>query len=53
MEGQNISRLEEVYIKSRWNQREAIYLLKETDAGTMPGKPQPHGDIQINRNGLI
>ena len=25
----------------------------ETDTRTLPGKPQPHGDIQINRDGLI
>ena len=24
----------------------------ETDAGTLAGKPQPHGHTQINRNGL-
>ena len=25
----------------------------EADAGTLPGKPQPHGDAQINGNELI
>ena len=25
----------------------------ETDTGTWPGKPQPHGNTQINRDGLI
>ena len=27
--------------------------LPETDAGTLPGKPQPHGNTQINGYGLI
>ena len=27
--------------------------LPETDAGTLPGKSQPHGDTQINGDGLI
>ena len=26
--------------------------LPETDVGTLASKPQPHGDTQINRNGL-
>ena len=32
---------------------DAMQLLKETDATTLPGKSQPHDDTQINRNGLI
>ena len=30
-------------------------LPQETDAGggTLPGKPQPHGNTQINENGLV
>ena len=27
-------------------------VLPETSAGTLAGKPQPHCDRQINRNGL-
>ena len=26
--------------------------LPDTDTGTFPGKPQPRGDTQSNRNGL-
>ena len=27
--------------------------LPETDTGTLPGKPQPHGNKQTNGDGLI
>ena len=27
--------------------------LQETDTGALPGKSQPCGDTEINRNGLI
>ena len=53
MVGQNIAMLEGIYGESRRSQRDAMMLLKEKDAGTLPGKPQPRGDAQMNRNGLI
>ena len=30
-----------------------MQLPKETDAGTLPGKPHPYDNTQNNRNGLI
>ena len=54
MTGQNRARWEfqaEIEEKRRQNQEDAMELLKETDARTLPRKPRPCGNAQSNRNG--
>ena len=36
----------------RQSLRATIVAQPETDVETLAGKPQPHGNTQINRNGL-
>ena len=38
--------------KKAESERSHVALL-ETDTGTLPGKPQPRGNTQINGNGLV
>ena len=40
------------YRESRQSQRD-VSLPKDTDVSTLPGKPQPSGNTQNNRNRLI
>lgn len=40
--------------RRRQSKGDAMWLPKETDTiGTLPGKPQPWGDTQNSKNGLI
>ena len=39
-------------LEERRMETERSHLAPQELDGTLPGKPEPHGDIQINRNGL-
>ena len=54
MAGQNIDRLEEIYIERVGGVKEMTCSCRRRKTPrTFTSKAQPHGDTQMNRNGLI
>ena len=45
--------MEKTKLNAGGKKAESERSLLETDTGTLPGKPQPCGDTQINGDGLI
>ena len=53
MAGQNIARLEEIYLEVKSERHHVAAKGEGHQNRTLPGKSQHYGDTQINRNGLI